>query len=105
MSNYFKLLKFINKKCNCLHRIIFIVSGITGGFFFHFASQNQYINAAIAVLIGGGLVELINKYLKSQPEIVLVTQSDDEKDEEFLNKVQDKLADTLKKHEEDKKDQ
>jgi len=103
MSYYLKLLKFINKKCDCLHRIIFVVSGVTGSIFFYFINQNSFIEAGLTVLIGGGLVELINKYLKSQPEIVLVTQSNEENDEEFLNKIQKKLTDTLKEHEEDNK--
>ena len=103
MSYYLKLLKFINKKCDCLHRIIFVVSGITGGFFFHFINQHNFVKASLIILIGGGIVELINKYLKSQTEIVLVTQSDGEKDEEFLNKIQEKLSETIKEHENDQK--
>lgn len=102
MSYYLKLLNFINKKCQCLHRIIFVISGISGAFFFHFITHNAYVEAALAILIGGGIVEMTNKYLRSQPEIVLVTQSKDENNEEFLNKIQKRLSDTLKEHEDSK---
>ena len=39
----------------------------------------------------------VRQYLKSKPEIVLVTQANEEKDDEFLEKMQDKINDTIRK--------
>jgi hypothetical protein len=62
MSFYFKLLHLINKKYNCLHQIIFVVSGITGGLFIHFITNQDLVAGGLTIFIGGGLVEFINKY-------------------------------------------
>ncbi|MFW6266307.1 MAG: hypothetical protein ACOC21_01950 [Halanaerobiales bacterium] len=102
LAFYLKVLNFINKKCDCLHRIIFVVGGVTGVCFYHLYFNNKIIEASIALLIGGLLIELIHKYLRSKPEVILVTRSKGEKDEEFLNKVQDKVAKTIKEKEKEK---
>lgn len=103
-SVYFKLLHLINEKYNCLHRIIFVVSGITGGLFLYYLTNQDFIAGGLTILVGGGLVEFINKYLKSSPDVILVTQSNDEKDEEFVKKIEDKLIAKLKERENKKND-
>lgn len=102
---YIKLIYLLNEKYDCLHRLLFVIGAVSGGFFVYFLLAGNYLTAAALALAGGGLAELVHEYLESEPRVVLVAQANEEKDDEFLEKMKSKLNDTIRQQineEEDK---
>ena len=94
ISIYFRILNIVEKIGD--HRIEGSIGLLTGVFFTLQLNSGNLISAIAIIIIGSGIIELFKKYLGSEPDIVFMTQTQEENTEEFCDKVSKSFADKLK---------
>ncbi|MFW6015864.1 MAG: hypothetical protein ACOCRK_05460 [bacterium] len=93
---YFKVSYIITEKLDIHHIIVYIIAFIGGYLTALFIFEQNWIFAIFTGVVSASLNELFRKYFKNEPDVVIITQANNESDEEFMKKIGNTIHDTMR---------
>lgn len=92
---YFKAMMFFDK-LDINHIISYAIAFIGGAATTYFVLEDKIIWSVVIAVVSALLNELFRFLFKSEPDMVIVAQSDNVTDEEFMNQISSTIENSIR---------